>query len=65
MQLQKKVLENMLENSLPIPNSYPDASNISLDGSGSSCILGMVQNKHGIVVKKKPQVKKTFNVGNV
>lgn len=26
---------------------------------------GMVQNKHGIVVKKKPQVKKTFNVGNV
>jgi hypothetical protein len=42
MQLEKKVLENMLENSLPIancqlpiPNSYPDASNISLDGSGS------------------------------
>jgi hypothetical protein len=35
MQLEKKVLENMLENSLPVPNSYPDASNISLDGSGS------------------------------
>lgn len=36
MQLEeKKVLENMLENSLPIANSYPGASNVSLDGSGS------------------------------
>jgi hypothetical protein len=35
MQLEKKVLEDMLENSLPIPNSYSDASNISLDGSVS------------------------------